>query len=498
MIHETLDRLLKKNTLHHLGITREVPGFNIGVASLACILLLKQREDDLFDAEPDLADQHRYTSESLMDDLTDLGARVDETYVRALQQILTENVISVDDNDRYSIEKLALVVVKLYSLVYPTMPGLELVGWLTRVIDQVIAGEKDPDQAAVKVNQVLESEGVYVDLDQLSRGYQLGFRKLALAPPRDFSRKKIGRNLFKTVFDKQNQKRQETLERIGRAIREKGEMPVLSLNEKFLRQKIHHGFNSTSEVSDLCLNDLAICLMFLKEANNLSRKQVRTVSHALSLLGNESVQTIVDRFIIVDSIEDSRLRQELEHTYIAAYMSARISDYIARRMEIRDTEELMLAAMIHNLGQVLVLYYDTDAYFQIKKMTQKAVNKRKAARTVLGITFDAVGIHFAETWGLPFIQIESLRVCYFNRIGKTRDNLVINLPFCSTELSAFSGGVLDGRQTVRLRELINSLNMFSREISNLLDKAMGDVLTFSRKQKIDLNRRELAAIASTG
>lgn len=131
-------------------------------------------------------------------------------------------------------------------------------------------------------------------------------------------------------------------------------------------------------------------------------------------------------------------------------------------------------------------------------MTLKDNNKRKAARNVLGTTYDNIGIYFATDWNLPFTTIESLRVCYFNRIGKTKDNLIVNLPFCSAELCAFLGGGLDKRQTIRLRELVNSLNLFSRELVQLLEKSWSDVTVFSKKQKIAITKRELAKIAATG
>ncbi|HKK90050.1 MAG TPA: HDOD domain-containing protein [Desulfobacteraceae bacterium] len=180
-------------------------------------------------------------------------------------------------------------------------------------------------------------------------------------------------------------------------------------------------------------------------------------------------------------------------------MSHRLTHHVVEKGEITDSEEISICSMIHNLGQIIVLYYHPEAYFRIKTLARyKQSNKRRAARKVLGVTYDAIGIHYAEKWRLPFTHVESLRVCYFNRIGKTRENFVVNLPFCATELCAFAGGVLDGKQTLRLRELINSLNMFSRDLGNILDKAWSDTNQFAKQQKVKIKKRSLSEIAATG
>ena len=131
-------------------------------------------------------------------------------------------------------------------------------------------------------------------------------------------------------------------------------------------------------------------------------------------------------------------------------------------------------------------------------MELKKLSKRKASREILGTTYDNIGIHFARQWNFPFLTVESLRVCYFNYLGQSKENLMINLPFCSSELCAFSGGALDGSHKTRLSELINCLNMFSRDIFELLRKSWVDVTLYSEKHKIPLNKRILGKISTTG
>ncbi len=230
---------------------------------------------------------------------------------------------------------------------------------------------------------------------------------------------------------------------------------------------------------------------------NLPGKNVKTVSHAILLTGQEEMENLALGFKSLADVEDPDQRRELESAFIASYMSYTFSKYTARRMGIVDVEEICISSMIHNLGQMIVLYYYPEAYFEIKTLIRHGNTKRKAARKVMGTTYDTIGIHFARIWNFSFNTIESLRVCYFNRLGSTLDNLVINMPFCAAELCAYSGGVLGHKQKLRLRELVNAMNMFSRDISVLVNRSWSDVRLFCKKQKLTLDKREVSSIAAT-
>ncbi len=478
-----------------MGIHKEVPGFNISIQSLSCILLVHKREEKL---TKDNGSASRYTSETLMDDLGDVGVPMDAGYDEVIQQIHNENYISIDDDDQYYSERLSMVLIKLFNIIYPTMKGFLLIAYFVQTADEIDSGQKTLEEAVGQMNDFLKTNGVSVDLKKMPKGYQLGIKKIALTPPDKIKNKKK-KEAFSKLFKERLEKKEKTIDLMNKKMKEMPFLPVLPLNEQFVKQQINRNFSSSSDITDIILSDVAMTINVLKTANKNTYRPIATISHAIMLLGHEELKQIINEFPSLKMYDDPDLRRELEYNFICSYMSKCLTKQFGKKKEIKDVEQMCIGSMIHNLGQLLILCYYPEAYFQIKTLLrQMKNNKRKAARHVLGTTYDNIGIYFARKWRLPFITIESLKVCYFNRVGKTKDNLVINLPFCATELCAFSGGILNDMQKIRLRELINSLNMFSRDLTTMMDNAWTETRSFSKKQKITFKKRVLSEIATTG
>jgi HD-like signal output (HDOD) protein len=497
MVDKQLDTVLRERTLSHLGFNADVPGFHVSIAAYSCILLIQKREKEISSSE-DVA-LERYTSETLFDELMDIGVMVDSNYDEVLYQIQAEAFISVDDEDRYYSGNLSKILIRIFSLVYPTMKELLLVAYFNQTSEEVKSDRKSLEEAVAQVGHILTTQGVSLDLNEISNGYRLGLKQIAFHLSETIQTHGGGSS-FSAIFKERAIKREKTINHIGESMGELGELPVLPLNGRYLKQQMGKALYATTDITEIILSDVAMTVNLLKMVNQKKKrgKPVTTVSHAIMLLGHEVLKVKVDEFVTLDNVDDVDLKKELEYLFVSSYMSNRIARNYAIKADVKDTEEVCISSMIHNMGQMLVLYYYPEAYYEIKKLAKQGNTKRKAARDTIGTTYDNIGIHFAREWNFPFITIESLRVCYFNRIGTTKDNLVVNLPFCSAELCAFSGGVLDRKQTARLRGLINSLDMFSRDLSNLLDKAWVDVRSFSKKQNIPISKRELSEIAAAG
>ncbi len=497
MIREKLDKVLAVSTLKHMGIKKPVPGFNIGIPLLSSVFLIHQREKEIVASNADRIE--RYNSETLMDDLIDIGVPVNINYAIVLEQIQKENYISIDEDDWYYEERLGSILIRLFSLIYPTMPGLGIIAYFNQTAEEIESGRKSLELAIEQVNNQLQIEGIALNLTKLNKSYLLGIKKIVLAQSRQ-APPPNRKHLLARVVEEREKKRAQALETISDQMAMRPYLPVLPVNEQLVKDQINQKFSTNLDISEIILSDMAMVLNILKAANlKSSRKKLGTISHAIMLLGHEELKNIVNKFVSLETIKDPKYLAEFENNYFSAFMGYRIAvNYLSRR-DIMDFEEISICAMIHNLGQIIVLAYYPEAYFEIKNLIEsKNINKRKAARKIIGTTYDSVGIYFANQWGFPFRIVESLKTCYFNRVGKTKEDVLVNFPFCATELCAFAGGVLDQKQTRRLRELINSLNMFSKEISTLIEKAWADTTRFSSDHGINLKKKFLSKIAATG
>ena len=497
MTRKKLDKALADTTLKLMGIKNPVPGFDIGIPLLSSLFLINQRETEIAASKANRVE--RYNSETLMDDLMDMGVPVEINDALVIEQIQNENYIFIDEYDWYYEKRLGAILIKLFSLIYPTMPGLNIIAYLNQTAEEIESGRKPLALAIEQVNKQLQIEGVALNLTQLNKSDRLGIKKIILSLSKQAPAPQR-KHLLSNVVKERKKKRAEALNMISKQMAARPYLPVLPLNEQLVKNKISRKFSTNLDVSKIILSDVALVLNILKAANLKSRKKkVGTISHAIMLFGHEELKDIVNTFVSLETIKDRKYLAEIENNYFSAFMAYRIAvNYLSRR-DIKDFEEISICAMIHNLGQIIVLCYHPEAYFEIKNfMEAKNINKRKAARKIIGTTYDSIGIHFAKQWRFPFRSVESLKTCYFNRVGKTQEDVLVNFPFCATELCAFAGGVLEEKQTRRLRELINSLNMFSKEISILIDKAWSDTTRSSSDHGISVKKKSLSIIAATG
>jgi hypothetical protein len=75
-------------------------------------------------------------------------------------------------------------------------------------------------------------------------------------------------------------------------------------------------------------------------------------------------------------------------------MSGIIAREVAENMPGDESEEVFICSMFHNLGKHLVLFYFEEEYAQIVNlMESKGISEESAARSVLGMTYEDIGVN---------------------------------------------------------------------------------------------------------
>lgn len=385
MIRKKLDKALAASTLKHMGIKKPVPGFNISIPLLSSVFLIHQREEEVAACKTNRIE--RYNSETLMDDLMDIGVPVDINYALVIEQIQNENYISIDENDWYYEERLGAILTRLFSIIYPTIPGLSIIAYFNQIAEEIESGTKPFELAIEQVNKQLQTEGIALNLTRLNKNDLLDIKKIILSPSKQIPPKKR-KHLLTNVVKEREKKRDDALKTISKQMAVRPYLPVLPLNEQLVKNQINRKFSTNLDLSEIILSDAAMVLNILKAANlKIRKKKQGTISHAIMLFGHEELKDIVNKFVSLETIEDQKYLAEFENNYFSAFMAYRIAvNYLSRR-DIKDFEEISICAMIHNLGQIIVLAYHPEAYFEIKNLMEtKNINKRKAARKIIGTT----------------------------------------------------------------------------------------------------------------
>ncbi len=165
--------------------------------------------------------------------------------------------------------------------------------------------------------------------------------------------------------------------------------------------------NPNFEVNDLkktLLSDPAIAAQTLRLANSAYfgfRSEVQTVSQAIVLLGQNRIRTLLRR-VLVD-----KLLAELARGCSAAVPLRKMSlatatacCALSQLLQRGDAEEMLLAGLLHNIGDLFLLAKFPVEYWQAIP-NAAALGYQESIRAVFGMTTMEAGKRLLEAWQFP-------------------------------------------------------------------------------------------------
>ena len=145
---------------------------------------------------------------------------------------------------------------------------------------------------------------------------------------------------------------------------------------------------------------------------------ISTVSRAVALIGFAGIRNMALSLVLLEHMHDKGHANQLKEEFLRALMAGMLASELGGVM--RASEESFLGAMFQNLGRLLTEYYFPDEARQVRGIladgvrTGRPMNEESAALNVLGLTFEALGVGVAKTWGLP----PSLQACMRKPTGE--------------------------------------------------------------------------------
>lgn len=141
-----------------LGFKLGPAGMPLTVTTLACLALLSDREDDLKGSNAEA----RYTNEGLLAELSNLGLREYGECGDILRQLAEKDYVRPAPEGGVMPNPVALRLEALLERIFPKMPGLNFVAYVTQTLGEVKTGRKDLALALSQFDQTLTMQGVSV------------------------------------------------------------------------------------------------------------------------------------------------------------------------------------------------------------------------------------------------------------------------------------------------------------------------------------------------
>lgn len=281
-----------------------------------------------------------------------------------------------------------------------------------------------------------------------------------------------------------------TVEFLMRRMHHKGDLPSFSNHIAEINSKLSSltaiNYSSVGDLAKIILKDFSLTNKLLKVVNSalyatLSGK-VMTISKAVFLLGFDKVRMIAAALMIYEHLQNKTQAKELKEVAIASYMSGVIAVGVAENMKRSDREEAFICAMLYNLGKMLVICYLPEEYGEIEDRTrQRGIDAGKASKSVLGVTYNELGMAISRAWNFPDKIVRSMDSIPRGVIEppKTEQEILQNIANYSNELLNTAMNAEDTNRSELMSDLSkryhNGIPILVEQMESLIESAAAKI-----------------------
>jgi putative nucleotidyltransferase with HDIG domain len=192
-----------------------------------------------------------------------------------------------------------------------------------------------------------------------------------------------------------------------KALREVKNLPTLPGIVAKLTRMADDPDTTTEQMGKVISKDHILAAKLLKLVNSAFYgfpQKISSLSSAIILLGFSVIKSLIISASIFELMESSDV--ELWEHSLGTAVAASI---LAKRLGIKDPEEVSTAGLIHDIGKVAIKMELPQQYDEILNTVEmKKISMFEAERLVLGLDHAEVGGWLAKSWFLPKKLVEPI------------------------------------------------------------------------------------------
>lgn len=163
------------------------------------------------------------------------------------------------------------------------------------------------------------------------------------------------------------------------------------------------------DIAAVISSDQALSAKILRVVNSALHGfpgRISSVTHALIILGFDVVQGLV----LTTSVFDMMISKGMHGLWAHSLGCAVTAGVVARKTEYPHPEEISIAALLHDIGKVVMKTELPEEVEQIDTLVRNEdISTREAEEKVLGVNHTTVGRWICEEWHLPYKLTEPIR-----------------------------------------------------------------------------------------
>jgi diguanylate cyclase (GGDEF)-like protein len=202
---------------------------------------------------------------------------------------------------------------------------------------------------------------------------------------------------------------QQLVERI-RQCQNLPSLPAIAVQVLDLAQRADVGI---AEIAQVISRDPALSGKILRTVNSsfYARSQtISTISHAVTILGLQSVKTLVLGFSLVSNLANKKSKgfKHLQY-WKRSVFAATAARMMGAKIDLMQQEELFIAALLSDIGMLVLDRVLGDEYGELCAKHETHTELLAAEVEKLGMTHAEVGGMLADEWKLPPVLATPIR-----------------------------------------------------------------------------------------
>ena len=208
-----------------------------------------------------------------------------------------------------------------------------------------------------------------------------------------------------------------------RRMRHNSDFPALSESVARIQRVANSESGNLDSLSAEILKDVALTGKLLRLVNTVRFKgaggSIGTVSRAVALVGFNGIRNLALSLVLLEHMQDKAHASQLQEEFLRSLLAGMLASELGTM--VRDSEQAFIGAMFQNLGRQLTEFYFPQEARQVRGVVAAAarpparpVTEDAAAFSVLGLSYEALGLGVAKVWGLP----PALQACMLKPVGE--------------------------------------------------------------------------------
>jgi HD-like signal output (HDOD) protein/DNA-binding CsgD family transcriptional regulator len=180
--------------------------------------------------------------------------------------------------------------------------------------------------------------------------------------------------------------------------------PMLAATRAQVLRLFEEGDPATADLIRAVEGDLALTIAVMRMANKgeSGRGSVDTVVQAVDVLSPATILSLADRARTYDFFERTAVWQNIPERFrLHGTATQRAVDRIAAAVDHEARDRLMVTAMMHDLGKLVLVHAYPGYPQQVHGDARTPEERMQRERRELGVDHALVGGVIARRWGLP-------------------------------------------------------------------------------------------------